>query len=207
MAPIIDGDNKVLKLSLIVFIVLVLTGCMHTNTQIPDPAEYSVPELDIKQPVTIRNGVQESGEIRIGQIRAWRVYGDLYKFTESAIGVATNILEKNHIKVQNGADKVLELSVYDAKSELGEPLSGSTFTETIALKVSAGDRLTKECTNMQKHNVLFTASRAIERALAKCVVQMLSDKEIIRYLKNNDEEYYSPQNSFDDGDEYYSPEE
>ncbi len=156
------------------------------------------------------------GDIRIGQIRAWRVYGDLYKFTESAIGAARDILEKNHIKVQNGANKVLELSVFDAKSKLAAPLSDSMFTETIALRVRTSSGLTKECTNTQKHNVLFTASRAIERALAQCAIQMLSDKEIISYLSFDEKnaDFYllqGPQNSknvvdsFDGSDEYFPP--
>ena len=200
-----------LKLSICVFFLLVFTGCasFHTNTQIPDPAEYSVPGLDVMQPVTIRNGVPESGDIMIGRLGIWNIYGDYYKYTESAIGAATNIFESNHIKVQHGADKVLELSVYEAKSRLNEKRtgSGSTVIETIALRVRTGDGLTKDYFNSQVHGVVFSATRAIERALAQCVVQMLSDKEIISYLEKNDEEYYSPQNSFDDGDEYYSPEE
>jgi len=188
------------------FFFLILSGCINTNTQVPNLSEYPLPELEVKQPVMIRNSALKSGEITIGRIQAWRVYGDLYQFTESAVGAATIILESNHIKVQSGADKILELSVYDAKSELDE-----TFKETISLRVRTGAGLTREYSIMQNHYVLYSASSAIENAIAQCALKMLSDPDIVNYLENNIEEegYYSPQNSIDsfdeDKNEYYSP--
>ncbi len=48
---------KLLRLCVFIFILI---GCVRTNTQTPDLSGYSVPTLEIKQPVTISNGMQES---------------------------------------------------------------------------------------------------------------------------------------------------
>ncbi|OEU76834.1 MAG: hypothetical protein BA864_03565 [Desulfuromonadales bacterium C00003093] len=174
--------KQIVKLGMCVVILLLLFGCMsmRTNTKAPMLPDNAVPNINVKQPVAFKNISSKSGDIIIGKWVGWKVYGDLYKFTESSIGTAKNILERQNIKVTNSAGKILELSVYDAKSEQGAFI----FGVTTALRVRTGDGLKKEYVGVQKHGNGYGTTAAIERALAKCVKQMLNDKDIIRYLEN-----------------------
>lgn len=172
-------------------------------------------------PVAFRNVSSQAGDILIGRWNGWKIYADLYKYTESSIGTAKNILERQNLKVNNTADKILELSVYDAKSEQGS----WAFQVTTALRVKTGNGLQKEYVGVQKHGSGYGTTSAIEKTLAKCVAQMLNDKDIIRYLEsspddavdnfdNGEYKYFSPHienapkgtvDNFDDGDvEYFS---
>jgi len=193
--------KRIVKLGMFIIIFLFLTGCINyrTNTKAPILPDNAVPNLNVLLPVSFRNVASKSGDILIGRWNSWKVYADLYKYTESSIGAAKNILERQNIKVNNSADKILELSVFDAKSETGTWL----FQVTTALRVKTGNGLKKEYVGVQKHGSGYGTTSAIERTLAKCVTQMLNDKDIIRYLES------SPQDAvdnFDNGEyEYFSP--
>jgi len=174
--------KQIAKLGMGVTILLVLSGCMsmRTDTKATALPDNAVPKLNVKQPVALRNVAAKAGDLVIGKWVGWTVYGDMYKFTESAIGTAKTSLEQQNIQVKNSADKVLELSVHDAKSEQG----AWTFAATTALSVKTGDGLNKEYVGVQKHGNGYGTTAAIEQALAKCVTQMLNDKDVIRYLEN-----------------------
>lgn len=207
-------------------IFLLLSGCINyrTNTKAPILPDNSIPNLNVLLPVTFRNVSSKSGDILIGRWNGWKIYADLYKYTESSIGTAKNILERQNLIVKDNAEKILELSVYDAKSEQGT----WTFQVSTALRVKTGNGLQKEYLGVQKHGNGYGTTSAIEKTLAKCVKQMLNDKDIIRYLEsspddavdnfdNGEYKYFSPHikkvptgtvDNFDDGDvEYFSPQD
>jgi hypothetical protein len=157
---------------------------MRTNPQATEIAkeisEDVLPELYTGDPVAIRNSSSSSGNIIIGRWVGWQVQGDLHKFTESAVGTVKNVFERQNIRIRDDADKALELSVYDAKSEQ----EGLRFRATTALRVRTGGGLEKEYVGSRHYTNGHRTTPAIEGALALCVEQMLNDQEIIDYLEN-----------------------
>ncbi|MBU1055902.1 MAG: hypothetical protein KKC46_19050 [Proteobacteria bacterium] len=174
--------KQIVKIGICITILLVLSGCwsIRTNTKAPVFPDNAVSKLNVKQPVGLINSSSRSGEIAIGKMTGVTVYGDLYKFTESSISALMKIFEKQNIEIDNSASKTLALSVYDAKSEMGE----GYFIITTALRVRTGDDLEKEYVGMQKYSYHFGTSTAVEHSLAECLKQMLSDKDLIHYLEN-----------------------
>lgn len=166
--------KKTAKLGMCIGIFLLLPGCINyrTNTKAPILPDNAIPNLNVLQAVSFRNVASQSGDILIGGWTGWRIYADLYKYTESSIATAENILQRQNIKVRNSADKTLELAVYDATSERG----AWAFQVTTSLRVKTGNGLKKEYLGVQKHGSGYGTTSAIERTLAKCVTQMLNDK-------------------------------
>jgi len=163
---------------------MVLPGCLsidiRTNTRAPSVSEEAVPMLHIKQSVAFRNAAPSSGEVLIGEWSNMRVYADLHKYTESAIGAATNVLKRQNISVDDDADKILELSVFGAKTEEGM----WTFRSTTEMRVRTGDGLVKEFEASRKYANAYSTTAFMERTLARAVADMFSDPEILEYLEN-----------------------
>jgi len=218
--------KRLAKLGICACIFLLLSGCINyrTNTKAPILPDNAIPNLNVMLPVAFKNVSSQSADILIGSWGGWRVYADFYEYTESSISTAKNILERQNIKVNNSADKILELSIYDAKSERGM----WAFQVTTTLRVKTANGLKKEYVGVQKHGSGYGTTSAIEKTLAKCVTQMLNDKDIIRYLESSpadavdnfddgEYEYFSPHienipkdavDNFDDGEhEYFSPQD
>ena len=173
--------NRIIRFSLFIFFILISSGCgmtMRTNTQVPSIAIKEINEMSFKNDVSLRNVATNKGEEQIGKWIGWKVIGDLYKYTESAIGAAKNSLEEQGIEVNDNADKVLELAVFDALSEQGMV----KFRLTTKLRVKTGDGLEKEFTGIHNYANGYGTTFATERALAQCVVHMLNDADIRRYL-------------------------
>jgi len=129
--------KRIAMFGIFVAVLVVLSGCisMRTNTRPPVIWAEAVPRLhNIDQPVALRNAAPSSGEVVIGEWIGWTVYADLHNYTESSIIAAKNVLKSQSIRVEDDADKVLELSVYRATSEQG----WVTFTAMTALRVRTG---------------------------------------------------------------------
>jgi len=174
--------KQIVKLGMCVAILLVLFACksFRANTKAPTLPDNEVRTLNIKQPVAFSNVSSQSGDITLGKWLGAKAVGDLYEFTESSIGAAKNIFERQGIEVTSSANKILELSVYDAKVKQGMVM----FEVKATLRVRTGDGLIKEYVGVKKFGNAYATSPAVERALAQCVMQMLNDKDILEYLEN-----------------------
>jgi hypothetical protein len=179
-----DEVKLTAKLFALILVLVVLSGCrmmtLRPNTKATDISGDAMPELNVRGPVALRNSSSSSEDIVIGKWIGAKVLGNLDEFTESSVGTAKKIFERQNIPIEDDADKVLELSVYDAKAEQGMV----KFRATTALRVRTGDGLEKEYVGVQNYGNGHATTPAIERALGKCVVQMLSDPEITDYLEN-----------------------
>lgn len=173
--------KMMVKLFVSVVVLSLMAGCMkmRTNTQPPTLGANSVPKLYVKQPVAVRNASAEKGDKIVGKWFGWRVYADLHKYTESAVGATKDILAKQDIKIGEGG-KMLDLAITDVLSEQGMV----KFRETTTLSVKTGSGLEKSYKGWQNHANGYGCTTAMERAIAHCVEQMLNDKEIISYLEN-----------------------
>ncbi len=116
----------------------------------------------------------------VGKWSNARVYADLYKYTESAIGAAKKVLQKQNIDVKETADKVLELSVIRAKAEQGF----FSFRSTTELRVRTGDGIVKEFKTSKRYGTAYVTTAVMERTLAHVVAAMFNDPEILEYLAN-----------------------
>ena len=176
--------NQISKLCMLLFVFIVFSGCMtmtmQTNTQPFIVQDSDIPLLNSKESVMLENVSLKSGDIIIGKWTGWEVKGDLHKFTDAAIGTAKDILERQNIKVEKYANKILELSVFDAKSEQGWVM----FSVTTKLRVRTGNDLVKEYVEIINHGNGYGTTATIEKALANCVLQMLKDDDIKSYLEN-----------------------
>jgi hypothetical protein len=173
--------NQLSKLCVCLSILLAFTGCMsmRTNTQPVILGGNAVPDLNVSNSVALRNGSLNPGEVVIGKWAGWTVYGDYYKFTETAIGTAKSILAGQNIAVENDASKSLELKVTEAVSEQGAWI----FGVTVEMEVKLGTGSIRNYTGIEKYGNGYGTTRAIESAIARCVKEMLQDDEILNYLR------------------------
>lgn len=176
-----------MKMTIKIFItflsIVVLSGChiytMRTNTKAPNMDGVYTGELDITKTVTLVNTLTDAGDEEIGVWTGWKVFGNYYKFTESAIGATKSILERGNVNVTNKGEKNLSMTVYDVKSS-----QGRTFTVLTSLRVKTGDGLVKEYSVSKTHGNGYGTTTIIEKNIAECVRQMLNDKDIVNYLVN-----------------------
>lgn len=179
--------NHKASVGVCISIFLLLSGCvsMHTNTRAPEVSETAVPLLNINQPVAFRNGARKTGEIEIGSWTPFTVYADLSNYTESAIGTAKNVLGKQNIRIRDNANKVLEFSVYSAKSERDDIWTfGKGFIVTTRLRVKTGNGMSRDYVSSIRHGNGYGTTSAMQKTLADNVRQMFNDKQIIAYLSN-----------------------
>ena len=173
--------KQVARLTLCLTMISFFLGCMEmkTNTQPFLVDSGAVSQLIINQSVALKNSAPQEGEIIIGKWCGWKVYGDLYKYTESTIGTIEQIFDEQNIQVNDSANKVLELEIYNAESIQG----AWVFSASVSLRVKTGNGLMKEFTGLRKHPNGYQTTCYMERAMADCVTNMLNDQKIQDYLK------------------------
>jgi len=173
---------RITRLSVAVVVFLLLPGCVtrkfQTNTTASNISVSSVPNLIVTQPVSLKNSSPQSGDAVIAEYFGWEVYGDLHKFTESAVGATKNALERQNATISDTADKVLELSVRGVELEEG----AVTFRVTTTLSVRTGDAVTKEYVATRRHGNVYGTTPTIETTLGLCIEKMLNDDAIVQYL-------------------------
>ncbi len=172
-----------IKVFIIFLSIVVLSGChiytMRTNTTPPNMDGVYTGKLDITKTVTLVNTLTDVGDEEIGVWTGWKVLGNYYKFTESAIGATKSLLERENVKVTNNGEKNIALTVHDVKSS-----QGKVFTVLTSLRVKTGDGLVKEYSVSKNHGNGYGTTPIIEKNIAECVRQMLNDKDIVNYLIN-----------------------
>ena len=173
--------NQLSKLCVCLSILLTFTGCvsMRPNTKPIILGGDAVPDLNVSSSVSLRNGALNTGEVVIGKWPGFKVYGDYYKFTETAIGTAKSILSGQNISVEKEADKTLELKITKAVAEQGCWI----FGVTVEMEVKFGSGSNKNYIGIEKYGNGYATTRAIESAIARCVKEMLKDDEILNYLR------------------------
>ncbi len=175
--------KNIIRFSIVFLLGMVLCGChiytMRTNTKAPDMVGVSVKDLNVNKSVSLVNVLTDSGDEEIGKWTGWKVYGNYYKFTESAIEATKNVLEREKVNVTNNGEKILALAIFDVKSS-----QGRVFTVLTSLRVKTGDGLMKEYAVSKNHKNGYGTTPIIEKNIAECVAQMLNDKDIINYLVN-----------------------
>ena len=169
---------KPVRFSIYFILLFGLLGCIpnYTNTQPRYMSDNELVELDIKNPVAIKNTNTSKDKIRWCTDFGNSYYGNLFDYTESAIGIVKNVFERQGVIIDDASDKTLELSVDTAKCSLG--------SVTTTLHVKTGSGIEKKYEGRRTGLISgYQYTRALESTMVKSVQQMLNDKEIIEYLQ------------------------
>ena len=174
--------NRLAQLTTFALVLIVSSGCfnMRTNTRPPTLSEGTVPQLNVQQPVALRNSSPNVGETIIGRWGGWKVHADLHKYTESAIGALRTALESQSIEVSDEASKTMELSVYNAHSQQNM----WNFTAKASLRVRTGDGYEQIYEGATSHGNGYGTTSAMEKSIGKCIGLMFEDDQVRAYLEN-----------------------
>lgn len=164
---------------------VILCGCntthiIKTNLESRYVSDAELPKLTATKPLALKNASLNTVETQLcAYDRHYLVFGNLFNFTNSALGTVKNALERKGVVIDEKAAKILELSVYEV----------DCMPETWTFKTVSGLRIrTDDGVEMvykgDAHifNAFATAS-GFELAINDSVRQMLNDKNIISYIE------------------------
>jgi OOP family OmpA-OmpF porin len=151
------------------------TNRYYVPKQIPIKTNMILkPEFEICKMVTIMNTQEDARKVPIGAYtHQW--WGNLHMWTETAVGVLKNELEKRGVTVTEDAPKILKLSITNANLFWGFDVVGCTLN----LQVETGDeyKVTFEETN--KSTDLYGSC---DGAVTRAVAAMFDDNRMRSYL-------------------------
>jgi hypothetical protein len=180
--------KRTVKLGTILILLIILCGCGKYKHHVhPHPwylPDSTILKFNVSQPVALRNisASAPGTEEVVGGFGGWSVIGNLYEFTESTISITKNALEKKNIKIDDKADKVLAVAVISANCGRDTFTMPSLFATT-TLRVRLGNGLEKEYICLERYAHAYTTNSGFEASMPKCVEQMLSDGDVIKYLE------------------------
>jgi len=180
--------KKVLGLFMVIFL---LSACsaIQVNLEPNMINSGTKPDIKVKGAINIINATTSKGYMQIGSTGKGmgqipkKVQGDLYQWTETAVEMLNDELEKSNIVISADATKSLSLSVTEAKIQAVGFLGGNRCD--ITLKVITKDK--KENIFTAHHidpNRGIEISVTAETALSKALTLILNDQYIIDYLQN-----------------------
>lgn len=171
------------------FIVTTLLGCFviisgcshHSNTQARTITQTDLVPINADQSVSVLNAAIEEDDVRYYKAGVHSYYVNLHDMTDSAVGSTQEALKGRNIKIADNADKKLMLSIINVSGKA----TAWTCKMHVTLQVKTGSGLVKTYT--RNHPLAFSTwenTGALEIAMSRCIVEMLTDEEIIRYLEN-----------------------
>ena len=159
------------------------TGCaLHVNVQKSLVAEdHLLPRLNMKTPVAIvvvpHNSTEEVNFCKKGLGPMTLVYADL---TDYAAQSLTDIFNRNHVQVVDGAEKKLTISIVNASCE--QEFNGMKYI--VDIRVTAGDLPPKLFSGFQRLWSARALSFTVTAATLNAVLEMFKDEEVKAYLQN-----------------------
>ena len=165
---------------------VLFSGCvtLHARPQSKSSLVNTSIKLNVTQPVAIKNVSSKTPgdeEVLCKLSYACKIKGNLYVFTESAVGTVKEIMQKNNITIDDKADKKLELSINSVEA-VANPWSGHC-TARVTLTVKTGSGLQREFDGKKIYFNAYHTNSAFEMAIAQSVERMLQDQYITEYLE------------------------
>ncbi len=182
MARIPLTGMLILKILLLFVFISLTTGCISHHY---DPTGYiliapeTLPAVTIKNSVTLINNQPSDEEIFIYNLGAHQWYANLHLWTDEAIKALAQAIESRGGKIVENSDKVIKVSVAEAKADTNMWTGSSTFYVTI--EYETGNHIRKKITGSQYAHPFFS-TWPLDRATERAVRDLLSDKEIVNYL-------------------------
>lgn len=144
------------------------------------PKDEPLPKLTVTKPIAVKNISTDTVENKLGACATnFNLFGKLYDFTSSASEAVKEALGRQGVLIDEKAEKVLELNVYEAKCLM----ETWTFKTSTALRVKTGDKLEKVYNGDAHVGNAYASSAGFETAILDSVSQLLKDKDIIKYLE------------------------
>jgi hypothetical protein len=166
----------------LLFLLLLSCGIkFQANTQPYRLTENEFADLEFRQPVSVENASEEDADLVLCRYVIHSAHGNLYEFTETAVGIVEETLGEDAIAADgDNAAKRLELAVESASCEIGTWRSAVYVT----LGVTTGSGLEKQYEVDVTLHGLAALSAACQRAIGHTVKRMLNDQDIIAYLES-----------------------
>lgn len=168
--------------ALLLIFAFMFIGC----TQHYVPAVYPLkdgmwPEFTGEGGITLINAQESPGldgkPDFLGSIGAQQWYGDLIKWTDTAIKLTTSELEKRGFKIEKEQSKVLKLSIPRVTVHQGV----FQIRTIVHLTVETGDGYKKDFEGNNASGATF--KRACDGAITRAVGAILSDETILTYIR------------------------
>ncbi|MDY6970561.1 MAG: hypothetical protein SVR08_18185 [Spirochaetota bacterium] len=179
--------KKVLNFSRMFFVlfsvIVVFSSCIHNVKPDPEILEVkSIPPLKaINTEVVIINDQQKVKEDHLffsAGAHSWT--GNLHQYTDKAIAVLKDALQKRNIKVKPDAEKKLKLSILKAETDCHFILK---YESNLIMKVETGNGIAVEIKAHQNTTSQWEITWANEQAIRYAVIDILKNDKIIGYLK------------------------
>jgi len=167
-------------LSLII-VAIMFVGCTHYYVPAMYPLKDGMtPAFTGNSSITLINDQESPGTGGkpdfLGSIGAHQWYGDLQKWTATAISLTNTELEERGFRIEDKQDTILKLCISRATVH-----QGVFQIRTIAyLTVETGDGYKKEFIGNNASG--WTLYRACDGAITRAVGEMLSDETILAYI-------------------------
>jgi hypothetical protein len=167
----------------LILVAVLFGGCTkyYAKTKPLYLPQNSPIKLNVTQPATIINvsSCTPGSEELLGRWFGMFVVASRYDFTESTIGIVKEFMQRNHLPIDDKAEKRLELSIDAATCEF----DGLEYSANVTLKVKTGSGLQRRYHSRQYYRNDFRTTSAFEMAMEQCVERMLMDKDIVDYLE------------------------
>ena len=175
-----DRDNVLIfrRYASVFVILLLLGGCTHHV--IPNASTFkldAITEFSAKNNISLVNSQKSTKDVLFATQAGDKFYGNLQKWTDTAIEITERELSKREMNVVKDAPKSLKLSIETVKGTLGFWVSRCEIT--LRVETSNGYVNTYIGDNRSPAHM----NRAADGAVMRSVAEMLRDKEIIEYLK------------------------
>lgn len=176
------GSRRRLAVVALPLLVALLAGCTHRY--VPNPHTFNIgtdliPSVQAGGDVTLANVSDADGEVRVHKAGFHKYDGDLREWTDAAVTMAREALERAGKPVTDASNKELKLSVSNVRCQQSMWV-GIRCTLTIDVETGSGVRVSVEGDNKSPAHLY----RAIDGALMKGVSAMLNDPEILAYLND-----------------------
>lgn len=155
--------------------IILTAGCTHMYT--PKTSKFDmnkIPQFAAKEPVALVNGQNDKRQVLFARNAGHKFNADFNEWTDVAIEITARELAKRG-GVVGDTGKSMTLSVQSAKVTTG----GWGFRGYAELRVITGGGYEQTYKAETPSGNLYNAA---DGALARAVVSMLSDKNIIDYL-------------------------
>jgi uncharacterized lipoprotein YajG len=165
------------KIFVLAGIYVLLSGCAHHYD--PKSTTFTldaIHEFTSSHTITLVNANTSDEKILYATNMGHKFYGNPKNWTEAAMAITSRELSSRGMKVSEGANKSLKMTVESMKGTFG----AFVIRCEMDLKVETGDGYVK--TYRGDNRSPATLYRAVDGAVMRSVTQMLRDEKIIAYL-------------------------
>ena len=172
-----------LLISMLVAVLSVgATGCASRYAYVPSLNRQfePIPEFSANNTVAVVNAQPSTLEVEYGKQNYKLWVANLHDWTDAAVAMTERELKKRGLQVSKASERRLNLSILTVR----RVNTGATGTETQTLmRVETAAGYVVEYTGRATTYFLSDQERQTDYSFMNAVEQLLSDKEIVSYLK------------------------